>query len=82
VCENLTDELEKRTTILEHKVQVLREILSVVTIVTFTVFLGLPIISSVVGVGTYSEFFGAAWNTTLLYGLLVANTVGYLWSEL
>ncbi|MBU0624172.1 MAG: hypothetical protein KJ672_04940 [Candidatus Thermoplasmatota archaeon] len=60
----------------------LREILSVVTIVTFTVFLGIPIISSVVGVGTYSEFFGGAWNTTLLYGLLAANTVGYLWSEL
>jgi hypothetical protein len=46
------------------------------------VFLGIPIVSSVVGSGTYSEFFGAAWNTTLLYGLLVANTVGYLWSEL
>lgn len=62
--------------------QVLREILSVVTIVTFTVFLGIPIVSSVVGAGTYSEFFGGAWNTTLLYGLLAANTVGYLWSEL
>lgn len=82
MCDNLTDELEKRTTILEHKVRTLREILSVVTIVTFTVLLGIPIVSSVVGVGTYSEFFGAAWNTTLLYGLLAANTVGYLWSEL
>ena len=82
MCDNLTDELEKRTTILEHKVRALRETLSVVTIVTFTVFLGIPIVSSVVGVGTYSEFFGAAWNTTLLYGLLAANTVGYLWSEL
>lgn len=82
MCDNLTDELEKRTTILEHKMRALREILSVVTIVTFTVFLGIPIVSSVVGVGTYSEFFGAAWNTTLLYGLLAANTVGYLWSEL
>jgi hypothetical protein len=78
----MTDEDNNRVTVLEHKVQGLREILSVVTIVAFTVFLGIPIISSVVGVGTYSEFFGAAWNTTLLYGLLVANTVGYLWSEL
>lgn len=78
----MTDEDSNRLTVLEHKVQGLREILSVVTIVAFTVFLGIPIISSVVGVGTYSEFFGAAWNTTLLYGLLVANTVGYLWSEL
>jgi hypothetical protein len=78
----MTDEDNNRLTVLEHKVQGLREILSVVTIVAFTVFLGIPIISSVVGVGTYSEFFGAAWNTTLLYGLLVANTVGYLWSEL
>jgi len=78
----MTDEDNNRVTVLEHKVQGLREILSVVTIVAFTVFLGIPIVSSVVGVGTYSEFFGAAWNTTLLYGLLVANTVGYLWSEL
>ncbi|MBU0684994.1 MAG: hypothetical protein ABIE25_03565 [Thermoplasmatota archaeon] len=78
----MTDEDHNRLTVLEHKVQGLREILSVVTIVAFTVFLGIPIVSSVVGVGTYSEFFGAAWNTTLLYGLLVANTVGYLWSEL
>jgi hypothetical protein len=78
----MTDEDSNRLTVLEHKVRGLREILSVVTIVAFTVFLGIPIISSVVGVGTYSEFFGAAWNTTLLYGLLVANTVGYLWSEL
>jgi hypothetical protein len=78
----MTDEDNNRLTVLEHKVQGLREILSVVTIVAFTVFLAIPIVSSVVGVGTYSEFFGAAWNTTLLYGLLVANTVGYLWSEL
>jgi hypothetical protein len=78
----MTDEESSRLTVLEHKVQTLREIVSVVTIVAFTVLLGIPIISSVVGVGTYSEFFGAAWNTTLLYGLLVANTVGYLWSEL
>jgi hypothetical protein len=78
----MTDEDNNRLTVLEHRVQGLREILSVVTIVAFTVFLGIPIVSSVVGSGTYSEFFGAAWNTTLLYGLLVANTVGYLWSEL
>jgi len=78
----MTDEDNNRLTVLEHKVQGLREILSVVTIVAFTLLLGIPIVSSVVGVGTYSEFFGAAWNTTLLYGLLVANTVGYLWSEL
>ena len=71
-----------RLTALEHKVKTLREILSVVTIVAFTVLLGIPIVSSVVGVGTYSEFFGAAWNTMLLYGLLIANTVGYLWSEI
>jgi len=36
----------------------------------------------VIGIGTYSPFFGAAWNTMLLYALLVANTIGYLWSEL
>ncbi len=71
-----------RLTALEHKVKTLREILSVVTIVAFTVLLGIPIVSSVVGVGTYSPFFGAAWNTMLLYGLLVANAVGYLWSDL
>lgn len=75
-------ENEERMIALEQKVHSIREILAVVTIIAFTVFLGIPIVSSVVGGGTYSEFFGAAWNTTLLYGLLVANTIGYLWSEL
>lgn len=78
----MADNDDDRMTAMENKLQTIREILSVVTIVAFTVFVGIPIVSSVVGVGTYSEFFGAAWNTTLLYGLLVANAVGYLWSEL
>jgi hypothetical protein len=78
----LAEKDEQRLTELEHKVQTLREIVSVVTIVAFTILLGIPIVVSVVGVGTASGFFGAAWNTTLLYGLLVANAVGYLWSEL
>lgn len=73
---------EHRITVLENKLQTMREILSVVTIIAFTVFLGIPIVGSVLGIGTYSPFFGAAWNTTLLYALLIANTVGYLWSEL
>jgi hypothetical protein len=80
--DNLADDDNDRMKALENKVQTLREIVSVVTIVAFTILVGIPIVSSVVGVGTYSEFFGAAWNTMLLYGLLVANAVGYLWSEL
>jgi len=75
-------ENDEKITALEQKVQTMREILSVVTIIVFTVFLAIPIVASVIGVGTYSEFFGAAWNTVLLYGLLIANAVGYLWSEL
>ena len=78
----LADEEKDRITVLEHKVQSLREIVSVVTIVAFTVLLGIPILASVIGGGTYSGFFGGGWNTMLLYGLLVANAVGYLWSEL
>jgi hypothetical protein len=73
---------DQRITVLENKLHTMREILSVVTIIVFTVFLGIPIVGSVLGIGTYSPFFGAAWNTMLLYALLVANTVGYLWSEL
>jgi len=73
---------EQRIQVLEHKLQTTRETLAVVAIITFSVFLAIPIFSSVVGVGTYSEFFGPAWNTSLLYSLLVANIVGYLWSDL
>jgi len=82
MCCSMASDEKDRTTVLEHKVQTLREIVSVVTIVAFTTLLGVPIVSSVVGAGTYSEFFGAAWNTMLLYGLLIANAIGYLWSEL
>ena len=78
----MTDEDKDRITVLEHKVQSLREILSVITIVAFTVLLGIPIVASVIGAGTFSMFFGGGWNTMLLYGLLIANAIGYLWSEL
>ena len=73
---------EKRIQVLEHKTQTLKETLAVVTIIAFSVFLAIPIFASVIGVGKYSEFFGPAWNTSLLYSLLVANVVGYLWSDL
>jgi len=73
---------DQRITVLEHKMQTFREILSVVTIIAFVIFVGIPIVGSVIGIGTYSPFFGAAWNSMLLYGLLVANIVGYLWSDL
>jgi len=78
----LADEDKERIELLEHRVQSLREILSVVTIVAFTVLIGIPILASVIGGGTYSEFFGGGWNTMLLYGLLIANAVGYLWSDI
>jgi len=78
----LVEDNDQRITEIESKLQTIREILSVVTIVIFTIFVGIPILGSVIGIGTYSPFFGAAWNTMLLYGLLVANAVGYLWSEL
>ena len=73
---------EKRIQVLEHKLQTTRETLAVVAIITFSVFLAIPIFASVIGVGRSSEFFGPAWNTSLLYALLVANIVGYLWSDL
>ncbi|MDH4122988.1 MAG: hypothetical protein OEV21_02735 [Thermoplasmata archaeon] len=78
----MVEDNDQRITEIESKLQTIREILSVVTIVIFTIFVGIPILGSVIGIGTYSPFFGAAWNTMLLYGLLVANAVGYLWSEL
>ena len=78
----MADEDKERIELLEHRVQSLREILSVVTIVAFTVLIGIPILASVIGGGTYSEFFGGGWNTMLLYGLLIANAVGYLWSDI
>jgi hypothetical protein len=77
---NMVD--EQRIQVLEHKLQTTKETLAVVAIIAFSTFLAIPIFASVVGVGTYSEFFGPAWNTTLLYSLLVANIVGYLWSDL
>ncbi len=75
-------DLEEKIKVLEHKLQTTKETMAVVAIITFSVFLAIPIFASVVGVGTYSEFFGPAWNTSLLYSLLVANIVGYLWSDL
>ena len=78
----MADEDKERIELLEHRVQSLREILSVVTIIAFTVLIGIPILASVIGGGTYSEFFGGGWNTMLLYGLLIANAVGYLWSDI
>ena len=78
----MTDDDKTRITVLEHKVQSMKEIVSVLTILIFTVLLGIPIIASVVGGGVASGFFGGGWNTMLLYGLLIANAVGYLWSEI
>ncbi|MEM2839300.1 MAG: hypothetical protein QW505_01945 [Thermoplasmata archaeon] len=72
---------EKRLDEVEGKLHVIREILAVTTIIAFVAFLAVPIVGSVIGAGTYSTFFGAAWNTTLLYALLIANAIGYLWSD-
>ncbi len=78
----MADDDKSRITVLENKLESMKEIVSVLTIVAFTLLLGVPIFASVIGGGSASGFFGGGWNTMLLYGLLVANAVGYLWSEL
>jgi len=73
--------LDLRLAELEHRVETNREILGIVTIFATMVLIGIPIVAAAVGGGRASGFFGGAWNTMLLYGLLAANTIAFLWGD-
>lgn len=75
-------DIERHQAWIEARLNALNEKVSVLIVLVLTTLMAIPIVASAAGSGSASPFFGATLNTVLLYGLVAANFVNFIFSDL